>query len=121
MATAGLLERNVTKSGILSRQQIPASKPLVDVIRVLNEAKVSFVLVGAHGLASWRGKPRATEDVDVVVMSKHLKKAVKALTAAFPDLEPVDLEVVIQLRNRETHDVLIDGMKPNQQPYREVV
>src|SRR5947207_12493882 len=120
MATAELLERNVTKSGILSRQQMPATIPLVDVIRVLNRAKVSYVLVGAHGLASWRGKPRATEDVDVVVNVKHLKKAVKALVAAFPALEPVDLPVVIRLRDRATHDVLIDVMKPVQQPYREV-
>jgi predicted nucleotidyltransferase len=52
-------------------------------------------------------------------MSKHLKKAVKALVAAFPDLEPVDLPFVIRLRNRETHDVLIDVMKPVQQPYCE--
>lgn len=119
MATAELLERNVTKSGILSKQQMPTVIPLVDVLRVLNRAKVTFVLVGAHGLASWRGKPRATEDVDVVVMSKHLKKAVKALIAAFPDLEPVDLPVVIRLRNRESQDVLIDVMKPVQQPYVE--
>src|SRR5258708_2169738 len=120
MATAELLERNVTKSGILSRQQIPLSKPLQDVLRVLNEAKVSFVLVGAHGLASWRGKPRATEDVDVVGATKHLKKAMQALTTAFPDLEPVYLDDVIRLRDRATHDVLIDVMKPNQQQYREV-
>jgi len=99
---------------------MPFTIPLVDVIRVLNKAKISYVLVGAHGLASWRGKPRATEDVDVVVNAKHLKKAVKALTAAFPELEPVELPVVIRLRHRETHSVLIDVMKPVQQPYREV-
>src|SRR5262249_2388198 len=83
-------ERNVTKSGILSRQQMPSTIPLVDVIRVLNKAKVSYVLVGAHGLASWRGKPRATEDVDVVVNAKHLRKAVRALVERFPTLEPLD-------------------------------
>lgn len=99
---------------------MPSTIPLVDVIRVLNKAKVSYVLVGAHGLASWRGKPRATEDVDVVVNAKHLRKAVKALVEAFPTLEPVDLPVVIRLRDRGTHDVLIDIMKPVQQPYREV-
>src|SRR5262245_59700932 len=121
MANVGLLERNVMKSGILSRQQMPETIPLIDVIRVLNKAKISYVLVGAHGLASWRGKPRATEDVDVVVAANHLKKAVKALTVAFPDLEPVDLLVVIRLRNRQTHDVSIDLMKPVQQPYCEAL
>ena len=71
-------------------------------------------------MAEWRRESRATEDVDVVVAVRQLKKAVGALTAAFPDLEPVDLPVVIRLRDRETQDVRIDVMKPLQQPYREV-
>src|SRR5262245_65793258 len=108
MTTTETLERNVAKSGLLSRNQMPNVIHLVDVIRVLNKAKVGYVLVGAHGLASWRGKPRATEDVDVVVNAKHLKKAVKALVAAFPMLEPVDLPVVIRMRDRTTHDVMVD-------------
>lgn len=120
MASTELLERNLGKSAILSRQQMPSVIPLGDVIRALNQAKVSFVLVGAHGLATWRGKPRATEDVDVVVAARHLKKAVQVLTAAFTNLEPVDLPVVIRLRDRQSHDVAIDVMKPLQQPYREV-
>jgi predicted nucleotidyltransferase len=99
---------------------MPQVIPLEDVIRVLNEAKVRFVLVGAHGLAGWRNKPRATEDVDVVVAQAHLKKAVKALEKVYPRLEPIDLPVVIRMRDRESHDVLVDVMKPVQQPYCEV-
>jgi predicted nucleotidyltransferase len=113
-------ETCLAKSAILSRYQMPHVIPLEDVIRVLNAAKVRFVLVGAHGLAGWRNKPRATEDVDVVVAQNHLKKAVKALESAFPNLEPVDLPVVIRMRDRESHDVLVDVMKPVQQPYCEV-
>ncbi|HEV3142932.1 MAG TPA: nucleotidyl transferase AbiEii/AbiGii toxin family protein [Gemmataceae bacterium] len=120
MTTGQTLERNVLKSGLLSHSQMPNIIPLVNVIRVLNRAKVSYVLVGAHGLASWRGKPRATEDVDVVVATRHLKKAVDALSKAFPNLEAEDCAVVIRLRDRASQDVLIDVMKPNQQPYREV-
>jgi hypothetical protein len=85
-----------------------------DVIRVLIAAKVSFTLVGAHGLGGWTGKPRATEDVDVVVAQRHVKKAVAALTGAFPNLDVDDQPAVVRLRNRETRVVAIDVMKPNQ-------
>lgn len=121
MAIQEVLERNLAKSSLLSLSQMPSIIPLIEVIRVLNDAKISFVLVGAHGLATWRGKPRATEDVDIVVAAKQLKKAVTVLTASFENLESVDLAVVVRLRDRETHDVLIDVMKPFQQPYREAL
>jgi len=113
-------DHSITKSALLSSYQMPYVIPLLDVIRVLNDAQVNFVLVGAHGLAGWRRKPRATEDVDVVVAAKQLKKAAKALVAAFPNLEAVDLPVVIRLRDKESHDVAIDVMKPLQQPHREI-
>jgi predicted nucleotidyltransferase len=113
-------EKCLEKSAILSRYQMPQVIPLGDVVRVLNDAKIRFVLVGAHGLAGWRNKPRATEDVDVVVAAAHLKKAVKALEKAFPQLEPDERTVVIRMRDRESHDVLVDVMKPVQQPYCEV-
>ena len=120
MAAQELLERNVAKSAILSRYQMPQVIPLVDVLRVLNQARISYVLVGAHGLASWRGKPRATEDVDVIVAAKHLKKATRVLLDAFPHLEPVDLPVVVRLREQESKDIVIDIMKPVQSPHRDV-
>ena len=91
-----------------------------EVITALNKGKISFVLVGAHGLGGWIGKPRATEDVDVIVASRHLKKAVKTLLAAFDKLEAEDLPVVIRLRHRETQEVAIDVMKPNQELFREI-
>jgi hypothetical protein len=90
------------------------------VIRVLNANKISFVLVGLHGLSVWMREPRGTKDVDVIVMLKQVKKAVRALIEAFPNLEPVDLEVVTRLKDKETDDVLIDVMKPVQQPARSV-
>jgi len=120
MAVQEVLERHVEKSAILSKQQMPFVIPVADVVRVLNKARISFVIVGAHGLAGWRKKPRATEDVDVVVAARQVKKAVRVLLAAFPHLEPVELPVVVRLRERETGDVAIDVMKPVQQPYVEV-
>ncbi len=92
----------------------------LDVIGVLNRAKVSFVLAGGYGIEVWRKEPRATKDVDLVVATRHLKKAVKALCMAFPNLEPVDTNVVIRLKDRDTKGVLIDLTKQQQQLYREV-
>ena len=108
------------RTALLSSYQMPGIIPVADVIRILNGAKIRFVLVGAYGLVEWRKETRGTEDIDVVVAVKQLKKAVRVLTEAFPHLEPVDLPVVIRLRERGTENVLIDIMKPLQQPYREV-
>jgi len=91
-----------------------------DVIAVLNKARIPFVLVGAYGLAGWLKEPRATKDVDVIVSARYVKKAVSVLLAAFPGLEPIDLPVVVRLRDRETQEVLIDVLKPVHQPHREV-
>jgi hypothetical protein len=52
--------------------------------------------------------------VDIVVVQRHVKKAVAALTGAFPHLEVDDQPAVVRLRDRETGAVAIDVMKPNQ-------
>jgi hypothetical protein len=89
-----------------------------EVIAILNREKISFVLVGAHGIAGWMNEPRATQDIDIVVSAKHHKKAIRALLAAFPELEEYDLPVVTRLRRSDTTKVAIDVMKTNQQLYR---
>lgn len=102
------------KSTKLSELYVPNFIRPEEVIRVLNAAKISFTLVGAHGLGGWTKKPRATEDVDIIVIQRHIKKSVTALTAAFPHLEVVDLPVVVRLKDRATGAVAIDVMKPVQ-------
>jgi hypothetical protein len=109
---------SIDKSAALSAMQVPNVISPHDVIRVLNEAKVSFVLIGAHGLSGWVAKPRATEDVDVVVMERHLKKATRALVEGFPFLEPQDEPAVVRLRNKVSGEVLIDLIK-QRELYRE--
>src|SRR5262245_7433510 len=91
-----------------------------EVIGVLNRAKISFVLVGLHGLAGWLKEPRATQDVDVIVALKQVKKAVKLLLEVFPSLQADDQEVVVRLRDKTTGDVHIDVMKPIQPPHRDI-
>src|SRR5262245_29700692 len=120
MPVQNIHAQTFAKSSMLSSYQMPQVILPIDVIRVLNKAKVSFVLVGAYGSAGWRKESRATEDVDLVVAGRHLKKAVRVLLEAFPDLEAVDLPVVVRLRVQGTEDVAIDVMKPVQQPYCEV-
>jgi hypothetical protein len=94
--------RSLEKYSALSGLYIVKFIPPLEVISVLNGAGISFMLVGAHGLGGWLQKPRATEAVDVIVATKHHKKAVKALLAAFPNLEAHDLPVVTRLADRET-------------------
>jgi hypothetical protein len=117
MQLADIHARGLYKSTALSSYYVPRMIAPLDVITVLNNAKVQFMLVGAHGLSGWTRKPRATEDVDVLVAARHQKKAVRALLEAFPRLEAVDLPVVTRLRDRETKDVIVDVMKTLQQPY----
>jgi hypothetical protein len=112
--------RSLAKATLLSSFQMVHAIPPAEVIAVLKAASVSFVLVGAYGLGGWIKKPRATEDVDVIVAARHHKKAIKALLGAFAHLEADDHEVVTRLRDRETREVAIDVMKPNQQLFREV-
>jgi hypothetical protein len=112
--------RILQKSSILTSYQMDQVISPEDVIGLLNKERISFVLVGAYGLAGWRKEARGTEDVDVVVAAKQVKKAVRILCVAFPQLEAVELPVVVRLRARTSGDVAIDVMKPVQPPYRDV-
>jgi hypothetical protein len=68
-------------------------------------------------LAGWRDTARATEDADLVVMAKHVKKATKLLVTTYSHLDAEDHEVVVRLRDRETKKVAIHLMKTNQPLY----
>src|SRR5437899_2825778 len=114
MKLSNVHARSLETSTALSCYYVMNHITPLDVIAVLNAAGVQFVLVGLHGVAGWMDEPRATQDVDVVVASRHHKKALTALAAAFPNLEPRDFEVVTRLVDQETKKVLIDVMKPNQ-------
>ncbi len=84
----------------------------LQIIAVLNRERVSFVLVGAHGVGGWMGEPRATQDVDVVVAERQIKKATRALLAQFPHLDARDEEVGVRLQDQQSGTVLIDVIKP---------
>jgi hypothetical protein len=80
-----------------------------DVARVLREANVKYVIVGAHAANGYNGRPRATVDVDAVV--QFPKKAAKAIAAAFPKLQMRDTPVVTRFMDGDQE--AIDLMKPS--------
>lgn len=89
-----------------------------DVIAVLHQAGVNCVLMGTHGLGGWRSQARATQDVDVLVTKKDLRKAVRALRAAYPELVVSDTPVVTRFIDPASGEPAIDVMKPTQTVYQ---
>lgn len=88
-----------------------------NVIEALHRAGIRPVLMGAHGLGGWRGEARATQDVDVLVRKKDIRKATRCLHEAFPDLRVEDKAVVVRFIDPATNKVVIDLMKPLQDVY----
>src|SRR5207302_266237 len=57
----------------------------------LTRKKIPFVLTGAHGIGGWTGRPRSTQDVDILVKGgRNHGRAVAALKALYPQLEVRD-------------------------------
>src|SRR5439155_5718980 len=83
-------------SAALSRHYMPRSILPTDVIKVLNKAKISFVLVGAHGAFGWMKveEARITKDVYLLIAAKHQKKTLKTLLDEFLHLEFIDFTVI---------------------------
>lgn len=88
------------------------------VVGVLNRAGIRPVLMGTHGLVGYRSESRATQDVDVLVRKKDIRRAVKALQAAYPDLRIEDTPVVTHFVDPSTEKVVIDVMKPTQEVFK---
>jgi hypothetical protein len=82
------------------------------VIRALNAAEVSFVLMGTHGVVGWRSESRSTHDVDVLIEARHHRKAIKAIRQAFPMFPVEDNPVVTRFTDPAINEVVIDLMKP---------
>jgi hypothetical protein len=67
-------EQNIEKAALLSRYQVTMAIPPLDVIQVLREQQIRFVLIGDYALAAWTKKPRATETIEIVVAANHLQR-----------------------------------------------
>ena len=78
----------------------------IDVARVLNAGNVRWMLIGAHAINIFTGRPRATQDVDIVTDAPVKARAV--LERAFPKFEVEDHPVVLRfkLAGEEVLDVI---------------
>jgi hypothetical protein len=74
--------------------------------------------MGTHGIGGWRSEARATQDVDVLVRKKDIRRAVRALHGAYPELTVTDFPVVTRFIDPATQKAVIDVMKPTQDVFR---
>jgi hypothetical protein len=86
----------VNETAHLQRQTLPfggerLAQPTVDlyeILQTLTRKKIPFVLTGAHAIAGWTGRPRNTQDVDILVRGgRNYARAVHALQSLYPVLE----------------------------------
>src|SRR5438132_374260 len=82
--------------------------PPTDVIAVLSEAGVGFMLIGNYGIGGWRGEPRATEDVDILVRQRDHRRAVRVIHEAFPRLRVEGFTAATRFLDPATGKRLID-------------
>lgn len=111
-----ILARNLAITSLLMKRakKKPDSPSLEAVVDVLNTAKVKFMLAGAHAIGLWANEPRTTLDVDILLLTRQSKSAVKALRLAFPNLTVRDTPVVVRFTDPELKWIVIDLMKPDQ-------
>ena len=69
----------------------------LQVITVLNREKISFVLVGLHGVSGWM-RERAPRRTWTSWLPTSTSRRRPALLAEFPHLEAHDYEVVVRFR-----------------------
>jgi hypothetical protein len=74
-----------------------------EVVPILHDIGVDFVLVGAHGIAGWLGDPRATQDVDILVRVRDTHRAADAIVKKFPELTVERLADVWRMSRAEQH------------------
>jgi hypothetical protein len=71
-----------------SSKVAPSPVNLNDVLRTLTQKRIPFVLTGAHAIGGWTGRPRSTQDIDILVKGgRNHARAVKALNELYPQLE----------------------------------
>src|SRR5437588_200308 len=75
--------------------------------------------MGAPGISGWLPRPRATQDVNVLVQKSHHRKAWRAVAKAYPHLTVQDLPAVTRFLDPATDLPIIDLMKPEDNLYAE--
>jgi hypothetical protein len=86
VAESDFLQRQFRKQW---RSNVAASPvDLYEILRTLTKKRIPFVLTGAHAIGGWTGRPRSTQDVDILVKGgRNHVRAVNAMKALYPQLE----------------------------------
>jgi hypothetical protein len=87
------------RSHQLAQQHIEDAVSPHDLARVLTRSGARYVLIGGHAIGYFTGTPRATVDVDVIVSSAQVSKAIKAIQAKYPELTMEDLRYNIRFNS----------------------
>ena len=82
------------------------------VLAALHREGINPVLLGTHGLNVYRSETRATQDVDVLVTKREVRKAVRILEEEYPYLEIRETSVVARFIDPVSQKPLIDVIKP---------
>jgi hypothetical protein len=82
----------------------------VDMLQALSDAKVEFLIVGAHAMAA-HGLPRATGDIDILVRPERANAA-RVISALRGFGAPIDSHGVTQRDFEETGTVYQIGLPP---------
>jgi hypothetical protein len=90
------------------------------IIAALNRVGINPVLMGTHALVVYRSESRATQDVDLLVTKKDVRKAVRTLERKYPYLEVNDGSAVTRMLDPVTQKVVIDILKPSSQAMKSV-
>lgn len=85
-----------------------------DVFAMLNEANVPFILMGTYGMTGWRDEPRASDDVDILVRTRDLRKAVQAIQVSLPNFRVEDSAAVTMFHDPATERSLVEVRRPTQ-------
>lgn len=103
----------------------PMARPAVElrpIIRALQAKKVPFVLVGAHAIGSYTGRPRATHDVDILVRAgRNHARAVNAIKALYPSLEVRKLPMLTAFFRPGENESVVDVTLPHRRDNEEAL
>jgi hypothetical protein len=116
--TEDIHSRSLATSTAISAYYYPALITPLEVIGVLNEANVEFMLVGTHAIGGWMQDPRCTHDVDLLSAFRHHKKAIDALRDAFPRLAVEQSKNVARFRHRKSERASIEVYRSDRRHFR---
>jgi hypothetical protein len=95
---------------------------LYQILRTLTQKRIRFVLTGAYGISGWTGKPRATQDVDILVKGGRTQaRAVSAIKALYPHLQTRDFAGVTAFLFPGEKESVIDVTYPHREDLEETL